>query len=237
MFGHKTLALATLGLVSTLTAGTASADHIIGWNMVGQQGIALGAGDTAGAPGWEQANWNNHSSSGQGPGSVPLNDLVNSAGGATDVDVVSWSQSTNNSWSYFESATPDQTLLADFADTDPVITFANVNDHAADGYTVIVYYGNNEWNFNGGGTLDVNGSTQTIASNDAFSATGYVLNDGSNQSNYAVFTGISGDTLTVSLDAAGNDGISAIQIVDIPEPGSLALLGLGGLLIVRRRRA
>lgn len=36
-------------------------------------------------------------------------------------------------------------------------------------------------------------------------------------------------------DSAG--GLSEVQFTAVPEPGSLALLGLGGLLIARRRRA
>lgn len=210
----------------------------IGWNMQGVGGVGLNPGDTAGAPGYAQDNWNNHSSAGQAPGSTPFGPLNDDSGTPTGVSVTGWSQSANNSWQYQETATPDQILLNDFANQDPTITFSDVNDFTANGYTVVVYYGNNEF-ANGGGTLDVNGIQQDIKANGAFSATGYVLNtdNGATGSNYAVFTGVSGDVLTVALDSIQNDGISAIQIIAIPEPASIALIGLGGLMMLRRRRS
>ena len=235
MFAKKTLLVAALGCTAAFATTHVDAASI-GWNYQGMGGVGLASTDSSGAPSYAQTNWNNHAGAGQAPGATPLNDLVNDSGVATDVDVTSWTQTANTSWRYGETANPDQILLNDAASTDPEIVFSNVNDFTADGYTVVVYYGSNEWDVNGGGTLTVNGNAQTIASNDAFSVTGYVLNDGSNQSNYAVYTGVSGDTLTVTMDAVGNDSISAIQIVEVPEPGSLALLGLGGLMIVRRRR-
>ncbi|MEM9110868.1 MAG: PEP-CTERM sorting domain-containing protein [Planctomycetota bacterium] len=45
----------------------------------------------------------------------------------------------------------------------------------------------------------------------------------------------------VTLDPQAGDGVNFqrfdVQVTAVPEPGSLALLGLGGLLITRRRRA
>ena len=52
------------------------------------------------------------------------------------------------------------------------------------------------------------------------------------------FHGIGGDIETIRFES-GNTTIRVDQVAvsEVPEPGSLALLGLGGLLVARRRRA
>ncbi len=56
--------------------------------------------------------------------------------------------------------------------------------------------------------------------------------------NYAHFTGLNAESFTIRAEAPMDRrvGISGIQVVAIPEPASLALMGLGGLLLVARRR-
>lgn len=240
MFGKKIVTIATAGILSTFGAFGADAASI-GWNYQGVSGVGLNPGDVAGAPGFAQANWNNHAGAGQGAGATPFGPLADDGGTPTGVNVSSWTVSTGNSWQYSDpSGTPDAILLNDFNDKDPSLTFTGLNSVFSGSYTVVVYYGNNEWNLTSPfSTLTVNGSSQDVQTGDMFSNVGYVQNtdNGATDSNYAVFTGVSGDTLNVSMDASGaNNGISAIQITDVPEPGSLALLGLGGLMIIRRRR-
>ena len=62
-------------------------------------------------------------------------------------------------------------------------------------------------------------------------------------SNYVRFNGLTLANIGVRSDAANPPGIATdrapiagLQIIEVPEPGSLALLGLGSLLIARRRR-
>lgn len=82
-----------------------------------------------------------------------------------------------------------------------------------------------------------------IQAGGGFAQTGAPTNVDVATGNYIVFTGITADAIRVR--GAGNDDpedagrgpINAIQVVsNIPEPGSLALLALGGLALIRRRR-
>ena len=56
--------------------------------------------------------------------------------------------------------------------------------------------------------------------------------------NYSRINGLSADGSGVlAFDTSGrNTPLSGFQLVEVPEPSSLALLGMGGLLIARRRR-
>ena len=56
---------------------------------------------------------------------------------------------------------------------------------------------------------------------------------------YAVFSGLTGASQTVTLQSLVNDGwggIAGFQVVAVPEPMTLSTLGLGALLLLNRRR-
>lgn len=216
----------------------------VGWNFShGSFGDeTLAPSDVAGAPGFEQANWNNHVSNGQAPGNTGLG-LVDDLGGASGIEVVGWTQSANNSWHYDHGSSADEKLTGGFANQDAEIIFEGVNDFTEDGYTVVVYYGNNEFFVNADTSILVNGEMQNVQSADSLANVGYIMNmdDGLTDSTFAVFTNISGDILRVSLNSSQNDGISAIQIfkaVTVPEPttGLCLLLSAVGLAARRRSR-
>ncbi|QQL45724.1 PEP-CTERM sorting domain-containing protein [Sulfuriroseicoccus oceanibius] len=61
-----------------------------------------------------------------------------------------------------------------------------------------------------------------------------------NTANYVKFSAISGDSFTIDIQRDGGGGfidVNGIQIVGVPEPSSAALIGLGSLsLLLRRRR-
>ena len=69
-------------------------------------------------------------------------------------------------------------------------------------------------------------------------------NANKNEGNYVLFENVSLDTLEIKvtgghLDTSNNGtiaNINGIQIVQVPEPSSAALLGLGGLALILRRR-
>ena len=50
-----------------------------------------------------------------------------------------------------------------------------------------------------------------------------------------LFTGTAGDLLDGSVDAH-RFGLNGLQINQVPEPSTTALLGLGGLALILRRR-
>ncbi len=229
-------AVAALSLFILPAATTRGAS--IGWNYDGVGDDTLASTDVAGASGFAQDNWNNHAGAGQGPGAVPLNDLVDDTGATTTLDVTGWSLVTNNSWQHNQSANPNEKLMNSFNDTQPSLTFAQI-PYAL--YDVVVYYGNNEGPSTS--TLNVGAQSRTITTGNtaqsSYGLNGFLQGTDLNTAtptNYSVFNGLSTSTLTVSLVGVNNNGLSAIQIVEIPEPGSMALLGAGLFAIGLRRR-
>ena len=222
--------IGTAALVCVMVAVDAADADSIGWNYVnGAFGNAhdLLPGETAGYGTYAQDRWNNHQGIGQGPGVTPLNDLTDDSGATTTVDVTSWALSTNNSWHHGDHSGPDNRLMDGFADRDPAITFDSLgSDYTADGYTVVVYYGNNE----GPSTspLTVTGNVDDFATRDirtgntaqsSYGNQGYLeWTDATTVSNVTVFSGLNDPGFTVSLDSGNtnNNGISAIQIVGAP---------------------
>lgn len=143
-----------------------------------------------------------------------------------------------------------------------VLTISGLpSDYTSNGYNIIIY---SETDRGGAGvnstaartsffTISAGGSTSTILTEDD-NVTGpgttrtfdgnYVQSDGNgagvNYSNYVESGILTADTFTIEVTASNNGGrggISGFQIVAVPEPSSLGLLGLGLLgLAVRRRR-
>ncbi|YCM42148.1 PEP-CTERM sorting domain-containing protein [Verrucomicrobiaceae bacterium 227] len=227
------------GFIVAVSAVSSPAALSVGWNYQGVGGVGLVATDSAGAPGFEQANWNNHAGAGQGPGATPFENLVESTGAATGMDVVNWTQASANSWQHSETANADQILMNDFADTDVAISFSSIPFET---YDIVVYYGNNEGPSSG--VISVAGIDRSYttgnSASSSFGSVGYLEGTDLNSndpSNYTVFRNVSGESQSIAFTGGANNGVSAIQFVDaVPEPSSTGLLLLGSLAIVLRRK-
>lgn len=72
---------------------------------------------------------------------------------------------------------------------------------------------------------------------DLIAATGTTIGTPTLDANIATFTGLTGDTLTISGGQnSTRSPLLGFQLVAVPEPSSTALLGLGGLALMLRRR-
>jgi len=109
-------------------------------------------------------------------------------------------------------------------------------------YDVYVYY--RSWVSSSSAlTVDLaaaeGGATPSYTTYDAADNNGndsYIL-AGNPESNYIKYSGLTNDQLDVFVDRGSRDAMFAgVQIVTVPEPSSAALLGLGGLALILRRR-
>lgn len=214
-------ALPTL-LASLLVTLSASALESIGWHYDGVGDDTLEASDVAGAQGFAQANWNNHEGVGQGVGALPLH-LKNNQGHATSAMVSAWTLTRDTSWFHGQSASPNEKLMNSFSDQQPSLTISAVpENYQLDGYSVVVYYGNNEGpspsQLNLTGTVS-GAAAKSILSGDTMQSSygnvGYVEETGalSGPTNFTVFQNRYDAEFTVSLVGSSNNGLCAIQLV------------------------
>ena len=191
---------------------------------------ALPAGTSAGvipmnnwnnAPG---ANGSNTNITGPIAGSLATNAGTAAGGGAT---TVSWSSGSTFS---FGGATAgfsgDNLLMGSFTNTGT--TTVNFTDIPYSSYEVIAYVGNEGAN---GRTanISIGGTTYYYSTDTIHTGSGaftYIpitnTNSASNPGgNYAVFTGLTGDSFTATLNQVGNSGLDGIEIIDQSIPISL----------------
>jgi hypothetical protein len=193
----------------------------IGWNYdhPSRSNDNLTAADGAGAPGFGQLNWNNHTGSGNGPGTLPFA-LKDSLGATTTAQVTAWTvDGAPNGYSYgYAGSQTNGKMMNSYIGNVPSITFSNIPAaYQTSGYSVVVYFNPGS----SGGTVSLTGSVNDSRSvaissgitTSSWEATGFV-----NGVNYTVFTGANDPTFTLDSTLRG---IIAVQVVQ--ESGAPAL--------------
>lgn len=205
---------------------TLSAQAAVYVNFNGAQaGGGVATGDPFGVP---TALWAN-------TGNVATDATGISVGGAN----LTWA-STGTWGDNVAASSGDESIYGGYLDDNnaqrPEFTLSGLTAAlGGSAYTIIVYSFSDDPN-NGLGNLILNGGTPTAITSST--------STGNLTGNYGIttFTGVTGDSFTVEGNVtAGSAGrpratIAGFQVVAVPEPSSTALLGLGGLALILRRR-
>ncbi|HOK66386.1 MAG TPA: PEP-CTERM sorting domain-containing protein [Anaerohalosphaeraceae bacterium] len=227
------------------------ADTIVSWNY-NRYGDAYGtqSTDVAGVAPYSASYWNDTWLDGR------TTDLLDNTGTPTTIDI-SWV--SYNSWSIQGShpgkdadGSYNKEILNGYLNSGPAwwnppLTHSAVtlSQIPYSSYSIVVYFssdvaGREGYVTNGAATYYFNtlgpasiasGNALFIQATDTTEA-GYLT-----AANYAVFSGLSGTSQTVTVqmrDLEEWGGIAAVQLV-VPEPASLILLSMGGLLLRRKK--
>ena len=220
-------------------------------NLSGDTNAArtLGAGESTGVV--AQGNWNNLAGAAAAGPVVNLvtTDAVDDSGAATTADF-SVSAAPSLVQTGFTPGTPTEQLFnhgifttatANSAGLETSVTATQI-PYAL--YDVYVYVGRNHannaaiddrvWQF------ELDGTSIFVGEMDGHGGSSFVEGIGSDftaaDGNYVHFTNVSGSDFTLQANAsAGRATLAGIQVVQVPEPNSSALLLLASLMVFGRR--
>ena len=189
-----------------------------------------------------QENWNNASGTGD-----TLTDLLDNSGAATTA-VVTWAADESWSWNT-PIATADAKLMSGWISENSgtgEASTVSISEIPYETYNLYIYAGHDRID-------NTPQFAETSAAFPTFSVTENITPDllgadpfvytesvGGGAGNYVLVRGLTASALDIELSNASNDraGFAGFQIVEIPEPTSIVLLGgLGvALITVARRR-
>jgi hypothetical protein len=243
----KTSSILCLVVAAIVAAAAPASSQVVSWNQ-DVNGTVSGANVAGLVP---VSNWNNSWPSN------PTTDLIDDSGAATTLDIATASFNTWSVVGFHPGQDADSTynkellngyLNAGPAGWNPPITYSEVaiSEIPYSSYDIIVYFssdvagregtvsdGTATYSFNTVGPASVNGANALFAQTTDTSLS-YLT-----AANYAVFSGLSGASQTVRVQMLENDewaGIAGFQVVAIPEPTSVVLLVVSGLVTLGRRR-
>jgi len=234
-------------ITSLLLAGGAAHAAVISVNFSEKGESPLAASDSAGVA--AATNWNNVTAGGTGATALNLKD---NSGSATTADVtIAMTGSGSKSPDITPPVTdPDTRMLIDEVRAFRAGTYSvSLSEIPYAQYDVYVYFVDQSTTNSSLNRSITDGTTtylfRTPVNDQSFFETnGFVRSTdttagGNNDiGNYVLFEDLTGTSKTLTLaipDGGERVGVSGFQIVEVPEPASLALVGLGSLLIVGRR--
>lgn len=210
-------------LALAATAGATSAASLA-INFDGR-GDVLAAGDPFGIA---DSDWNNLGGASGTSVAVTADD--------SSAATVTWAN--GGEWSSGASTTGDESVLKGYLDdwdtqdgsNTPQVTLSGLNTFAPSGYTVTAYYTTDG--------VSASFDAGSIGGAGADTVSDITVSAGTSQSQTWNF--VSGDSFTLVIGddtrSNGRATFSGITVTTIPEPSSAALIGLGGLALILRRR-